>query len=428
LCDAAPERLRTIVRQQTIEDNRFTLTQKGTNDLSRLRQFLKRVRRRFQNYFWKSNGHVPAKLALALNQWLERGGNAVVREMQTDRVLTIAPTSIAGEAPRQHHAESKIPKDMRQTGCVTSIAYDAERLAIIPQGRVYSNKGLIVTPDSLQIQDFSGGAFEGLFEHAFVCKGLLPSIRSVPGKVAVFATGLGDCNYYHWTVENLPRIRLMEEAGISPDWFFLPRRHRFHRDSLELFGIPSKNQILANEYTHVQADELVIASMVRSEITPENALFLYQRMANTSWSKTKSTNRLRIYVARRRRSWRHVVNEKALLSQLSQYGFKRYFLEELPLRTQIQLFQQAEFVIGPHGAGLTNLVYCNAGTKVIEIGSPIRPLGFFYFIAHHRGLRYLNFFGKAVDIERDESNIEVDVPMLVGLLRGMDLPIQASAH
>ncbi len=388
--------------------------------MSRLRQFLKNMRRRFQDYLWKSNGHVPPKLALGLNQWLERGGNAAVREMRPDRVLTIAPPLIAGEAPAQHHPESKIPEEMRQTGSVTSIAYSAERLAVIPHGRVYSNKGLIVTPDSLQIQDFSGGAFSGLFEHAFVCQGLLPSFRRVPGKVAVLATGLGDCNYYHWTVENLPRIRLMEEAGISADCYFLPGRHPFHRDSLELFGIASKAQILANDHTHVQADELVITSMVRSEITAENASFLYQRMANTNWSKTKSTNRLRIYVARRPRSWRHVVNERMLLAELSKYGFQRYFLEELPLRTQIQLFQQAEFVIGPHGAGLTNLVYCNAGTKVIEIGSPIRPLGFFYFIAHHRGLPYLSFFGKAVGTERDESNIEVDVPTLVRHFREME--------
>ena len=388
--------------------------------MSRLRQFLKSMRRRFQDYLWKSNGHVPPKLALGLDQWLNRGGNAVVREMRPGRVLTIAPPLIAGEAPAQHHAESKIPEEMRQTGSVTSIAYNAERLAVIPHGRVYSNKGLIVTPDSLQIQDFSGGAFSGLFGHAFVCQGLLPSFRRVPGKLAVLATGLGDCNYYHWTVENLPRIRLMEEAGISADCYFLPGRHQFHRDSLELFGIAPKAQILANDHTHVQADELVITSMVRSEITAENASFLYQRMANANWSKTKSTNRLRIYVARRPRSWRHVVNERMLLSELSKYGFQRYFLEELPLRTQIQLFQQAEFVIGPHGAGLTNLVYCNAGTKVIEIGSPIRPLGFFYFIAHHRGLSYLNFFGKAVGAERDESNIEVDVASLVRHFREME--------
>lgn len=378
------------------------------------------MRRRFQDYVWKSKGHVPPKSALLLKQWIDLGGNALTQELQSSRVLSVPPSSIAGQTPTQHRAGSKIPEDMRQTGRCSSIAYGSEQLAVIPLGRVFSSRGLIVTPDDIQIQDFSGGAFEGLFEHAFVSQGLMPRYQSVQGKMAVLATGLGDCNYYHWTVENLPRIRLIEEAGILPDCYFLPSRHRFHRDSLELFGVHAKSQILANDYTHAQADELVVTSMVRSEITPENAEFLFQRMANANWSKTNSPNRLRIYVARRRGSWRHVVNERLLMSELSKYGFKRYFLEELPLRTQIELFQQADFVIGPHGAGLTNLVYCNAGTKVIEIGSPIRPLGFFYFIAYHRGLCYRNYFGKAVNMDRDESNIEVDVPSLIEIFHDME--------
>jgi capsular polysaccharide biosynthesis protein len=59
------------------------------------------------------------------------------------------------------------------------------------------------------------------------------------------------------------------------------------------------------------------------------------------------------------------------------------------LAEQISLFHRAECVIGPHGAGLTNLTFCRAGTKVIEIGTPYRPFTCFYEIAHHRGLDYL---------------------------------------
>ena len=191
-------------------------------------------------------------------------------------MLIIPPPPIAGETPNPHFPESKIPEEMRQTGRSTSISFASEQVAALPFGRVFSSNGLVVTPDNVQVQDYSGGAFDGLFPHAIVSKGILPSYQRVSGKVAVLATGLGNCNYYHWTVENLPRIRLFEEASISPDRYFLPRRHRFHRDSLELFGIHLQSQILAKDYTHVQADELVIAPMVRSEITPENATFLYQ--------------------------------------------------------------------------------------------------------------------------------------------------------
>ena len=340
--------------------------------------------------------------------------------MQTARTVEITPAFIAGETPAQPVVESTIPASMRQSGTSISLSFPDERIATIPLGRVYSNKGLVVTPDQTQIQDFSGGAFEGLFPHPFVCHGRLPKAQRVHGKVAVLTTGLGDCNYYHWTVENLAQLRQIEQAGVSPNSYSISGTHRFHRECLELFGVPAIVQIRANEFTHVQADELIVPSVLRSEITPESATFLYQRMADAHWSKTRAESRLRLYIARRRSGWRYVENESKLLAALSEFGFERYFLEDHPVRAQMELFQQAEFVIGPHGAGLTNLVYCNAGTKVIEIGSPIRPLGFFYFISHHRGLRYLNYFGKAVDAGRDESNIHVDVEELVRHVRAFD--------
>jgi capsular polysaccharide biosynthesis protein len=60
----------------------------------------------------------------------------------------------------------------------------------------------------------------------------------------------------------------------------------------------------------------------------------------------------------------------------------------MPLAEQIAVFSRAECVVGPHGAGLTNLTFCRPGTKVVEIGTPYRPWACFYEIAHHRGLDY----------------------------------------
>ena len=60
----------------------------------------------------------------------------------------------------------------------------------------------------------------------------------------------------------------------------------------------------------------------------------------------------------------------------------------MPLADQVALFHRAECVVGPHGAGLTNLLFCRSGTPVIEIGTPYRPWACFYEIAHHRGLDY----------------------------------------
>jgi hypothetical protein len=43
------------------------------------------------------------------------------------------------------------------------------------------------------------------------------------------------------------------------------------------------------------------------------------------------------------------------------------FLEEYSFQEQVQLFTDADIVVGAHGSGLCHLIWCEKGTKVIEI-------------------------------------------------------------
>jgi hypothetical protein len=42
-------------------------------------------------------------------------------------------------------------------------------------------------------------------------------------------------------------------------------------------------------------------------------------------------------------------------------------LEGMPFHEQIQLFASAKLIVGQHGAGLSNIVFCKPGTHVVEI-------------------------------------------------------------
>jgi capsular polysaccharide biosynthesis protein len=65
------------------------------------------------------------------------------------------------------------------------------------------------------------------------------------------------------------------------------------------------------------------------------------------------------------------VNEEEIWPLFSRRGFLRVTLEKMSLVDQIALFSQAEAVVAPHGAGLTNLVWSAPRTKVLEIFSPL---------------------------------------------------------
>ena len=42
-------------------------------------------------------------------------------------------------------------------------------------------------------------------------------------------------------------------------------------------------------------------------------------------------------------------------------------LDKLNIIDQAQTFAEATHIVSPHGAGLTNLLWCEPGTKVIEL-------------------------------------------------------------
>ena len=55
-------------------------------------------------------------------------------------------------------------------------------------------------------------------------------------------------------------------------------------------------------------------------------------------------------------------NEKELIHFLKKKNFFSVKLSELSVEEQIKLFNDAQIVIGLHGAGLANLIWCNKYT------------------------------------------------------------------
>jgi capsular polysaccharide biosynthesis protein len=55
---------------------------------------------------------------------------------------------------------------------------------------------------------------------------------------------------------------------------------------------------------------------------------------------------------------------------------------------QATIFHHARMIVALHGAGLTNIIYCQPNVKIIEILNPnlFEPL--YFFIAHLLGLQY----------------------------------------
>lgn len=293
----------------------------------------------------------------------------------------------------------------------SSVEYPSAGLTIVEQGSVISRQGILLSPQQGVLEQLGGSSLTSVFGKGSTPTHL-PKPRKVAGDLLVMTRALAQRNYYHWTFEMLAQLRLIEKAGLTFDYVAAPRRHSFASQSLELLGIPSAKILPIGHYTHIQADRLIVPSVGCYFPQSEGVRYLRDKMRSQSWSHYERNDRLKLYVARRRFSSRHVVNEAELFAALQPLGFRKVFLEDLPLKKQIQLFQQAEAVVGPHGAGLSNLVYSRPGTAVFEITPSCRPPLFFYYLAEINEQRYAVYFGQPVGQQGPDANIAVDVPQL----------------
>lgn len=78
---------------------------------------------------------------------------------------------------------------------------------------------------------------------------------------------------------------------------------------------------------------------------------------------------VRLFVSRRRAK-RAFDNQADVESFLRAQGFECVELEKLTVDDQIMLFNRAEVVVGSHGAGLANLVWCGRCRLLVELFSP----------------------------------------------------------
>lgn len=233
-------------------------------------------------------------------------------------------------------------------------------------------------------------------------------------------------NYYHWMIQILPQLHLIREAGINlndVDYyaFYHQIREKFKIQTLEKLGIPASKILATHSHPYLQAKQLLVTSLVpifpqkwacdflRTEFLPQGAYQSFEKRLDY------------LYISRKNASYRKIINEDILIDRLSQLGFVSIHLEDLSVLEQATLFSNAKIVVSPHGAGLTNLVFCSSGAKVVEILIPSFIRNMYRVISKYMNLEYYRFTAGEVDnhnseLDRDK-HIKLDIEELGSFVR-----------
>ena len=225
----------------------------------------------------------------------------------------------------------------------------------------------------------------------------LPELSVVDGTVAVLA-GLSDNVYFHWMIDLLPRLELLRRQGFTPDKvdvYLLEAEAPFQQEILTQLGIPLHKTLSPSQVPHLQATNLVVPSFPAAVAWMPRWVCDFLRQTFLPEAAATPARTRRVYISRAQAKSRRLINEPALIAALEPLGFEAIALETLSMLQKAALFAAAEIVVGLHGSGLTNIVFCQPGTPVIELFSPSYVYPAYWLIANWQALPYFYILGEA---------------------------------
>jgi capsular polysaccharide biosynthesis protein len=200
------------------------------------------------------------------------------------------------------------------------------------------------------------------------------SAVALPGSF-LFITDAHSHNYHHWLCDALPRLEAWLCRNRSAR-LLLPRRAHsqpFVRDSL--LAYPEVEVVAQPDGLSMRVGELVLPGRAAPEAfhRPELARKIGARMRSHFGAGTRIAGR-RIHVSRAGARFRKIAHEEQLAPVLRRHGFEMLRFEDVSFAEQVRLAASAEMLCGPHGAGLSNMLFMAEGGRIIEMrqlaGSP----------------------------------------------------------
>jgi hypothetical protein len=224
--------------------------------------------------------------------------------------------------------------------------------------------------------------------------------------VCVHTTG-----FAHYLLEEVPRI--LWALRHFPDATLLlpasrPRFVDMINDELRASGLLRHPPLVADtEVVHCNS-VIVTQAEAYSGFWHQNDLNILREAFRVQ--NRQSARGTRIYISRRNTS-RAFANEAEVEEYLAEEGFQILTLDGMDFRAQRKMFEGAEVVVGGHGAGFANLVWCRPETRIIELFGPVFN-DCFGRVATARGCPYEPVFTTALP----DGRYAIDMTVLRGIM------------
>lgn len=302
-----------------------------------------------------------------------------------DCVITVPTT---GEEIRVDGCASYTEGQLDRAGVPLRFRFEQPLSMVEPQLAAIVINEATVIGDSGVVLDRNGSVvLESLWpssrERPFEAIKAIPEFATCAGDLVIeedvflLFRGGGFNNYWHFHVDMLPITTFVSEAGlIGRCKLAVPTLKAWHRAAFARLGIDPATLI---EFDNRQARMrrcILFSTMFHPSVTLPNrfARQTFQRL-HDSVAAVRDEQREKlgiegpkfVYVARTDGTSRLLVNEQALVDSLRRIGFEILVPTDLTYDQQLESFAKASLVVGPHGAGLTNIFAADKRALLIEI-------------------------------------------------------------
>ena len=354
---------------------------------------------------WRAFIPTSRQIRFAVTQRLERAAPALcpiislsTREAEFEALAARGPFTIveAAEAPFPPkwiaQFEADFISELQREGRVPATSELELQFALFEDAWIFGHTGQVVdVRTNRSIKPVKRGtAVPGILAARRLDGIAFSLLTGVPGKRT---------NYFHFLMERLPehlaalgaaveafgRLTLLLPATDHPLEAVLVSEARRRHPELPVRRIRTSEKL--------RCKAVVFHRVRRSSIyrSPANRRLLsmtVEAMRQSLQVSPTAEKTRRLFVSRADARKPRLLNEDEVFARLERFGFERVMPGRLPVADQVALFSGAQAVAGPHGAGLTNLIFMPEGGAVIELFGRSLAHGAYAWLSYLGGHAY----------------------------------------
>ena len=254
----------------------------------------------------------------------------------------------------------------------------------IKKGRIFTdcNTNVAYITQNNQLTNFSFQQNKNRLSsvnHNFVFKYGTPKIKKkLNGNVLSLVQGASGNNYWHWLFDLLPKVEILSiNKKINHfDYYYVPKLNRYIIDTLKIYGIKENQLINSQKFKHLEANKIFFLENIYLKKGSfqkqfENIPKVIVKTIRNKFLKYKSKKLYckKVFIDRSDSKFSHYqfYNNNAIIEKLKKKRFGIYRLSKLSIFDQISIFNSSKVVLGLHGAGFANIIFCKKKTKIYEI-------------------------------------------------------------